>query len=75
MSWSLRGEEVRGDYPVEYFLFTEVGSTSRVPEGVMAVEVPQNEEICGEGKNVGREGVGSAICRRRADKGSVHIKK
>ena len=27
----------------------------------MAVEVPQNEEISGGGKNGGRKGVGSAI--------------
>ena len=41
----------------------------------MAIEVPQNEEISGEGKNGGRKGVGSAIRRKRANKGSVHIKK
>ena len=29
--------------------------------GVMAIEVPQNEEISGGGKNGGREGIGSAI--------------
>ena len=28
----------------------------------MAIEVPQNEEISGGGKNGGREGIGSAIC-------------
>ena len=50
-------EEVRGDDPVEYFLPTGVGSTFWVPEGVMAIEVLQNEEISGGG----REGVGSAI--------------
>ena len=27
----------------------------------MAIEVPQNEEISGGGKNAGRKGVGSAI--------------
>ena len=43
----------------------------------MAVEVPQslNEEISGGGKNGGRKGVGSAIRRRRANKGSINIKK
>ena len=28
----------------------------------MAIEVPQNEEISGGGKNGGREGVSSSIC-------------
>ena len=32
----------------------------------MAIEVPQNEEFFGGGKNGGRKGVGSAIRRRRA---------
>ena len=36
----------------------------------MAVEVPQNEEIFGGGKNVGGKGVGSAIHRRKAYRGS-----
>ena len=40
----------------------------------MAIEVPQNEGICGGGKNGGRKGVGSATLRRRAIKGSVSIK-
>ena len=40
-----------------------VGSTFRVPEEVMAIKVPQNEEISGGGKNGGREGVGYAIVR------------
>ena len=40
----------------------------------MAVEVPQNEEISGE-KNGGGKRVGSAIRRRRANRGSVKIKK
>ena len=39
--------EVRGDDPIECFPPAEVGSTSGVPEGVMAVEVLQNEEISG----------------------------
>ena len=41
----------------------------------MAIEVPQNEEISGGGKNGGREGVGSAIRWRGAIRGGVHIKK
>ena len=41
----------------------------------MAIEVPQNEKISGEGKNGGRKGVGSAIRRRRANRKGVHIKK
>ena len=40
----------------------------------MAVEVPQNKEISGGGKNGRRKGVSSAICRRRANKGSTSIK-
>ena len=35
----------------------------------MAVEVPQNEEIFGGGKNGWRKGVGSASCQRRANSG------
>ena len=34
-----------------------------------AIEVPQNEEISGGGKNGGRKGVGSAFRRGRANKG------
>ena len=41
----------------------------------MAIEVPQNEEISGGGKNRGRKGVGSAIRRGGANRGGVHIKK
>ena len=44
----------------------------------MAIEVPQNEEISGEGKNGGRKGVSSAILWGRANRGGggdVHIKK
>ena len=55
----IEGEEVRGDDPVEYLLPKGVGSTSWVPEGVMAIEAPQNEKISGGGKNGGRKGVGS----------------
>ena len=41
----------------------------------MAIEVPQNEEISGGGKNGGRKGVGFASCLRRANWGNVNIKK
>ena len=41
----------------------------------MAVEVSQNEEISGGGKNRGEKGIGSAIRRRRANRESVDIKK
>ena len=40
----------------------------------MAIEVPQNEEISGGG-NKGRKEVGSAIRERRANRGSINIKK
>ena len=40
---------------------------------MMAVEVPQNEEISGE-KNGGGKRVRSAICRRRMNRGSINIK-
>ena len=68
-------EEVRRDDPVKYFLPVGVGSTSWVPEGVMAIEVLQNEEIFGGGKDIGRKRVGSAIRWGEANRGSVHIKK
>ena len=41
----------------------------------MAIEVPQNEEISGGGKNGGREGVGSAIRWGGANRGGMHIEK
>ena len=41
----------------------------------MAIEVLQNEEISGRGKNGGREGIGSAIHWGGANRGGVHIKK
>ena len=41
----------------------------------MAIEVRQNEEISGGGKNGGRKGIGSAICWGGANRGGVHIKK
>ena len=40
----------------------------------MAIEVPQNEEISGEGKNEEKKAVDSAIRRRRANRGSINIK-
>ena len=36
----------------------------------MAIEFPQKEEISGGGKNGGRKGIGSAIRRRRANRGA-----
>ena len=41
----------------------------------MAIEVLQNEEISEKGKNEERKAIGSAICRRRENRGSVNIKK
>ena len=42
----------------------------------MAIEVPQNEEISGGGKNGGRKDVGSDIRWGEANRGGgVHIKK
>ena len=40
----------------------------------MAIEVPQNEEISGGGKNGGRKGVSSAIRCKRANRERIHIK-
>ena len=39
----------------------------------MAVEVPQNEEISGVEKNGGRKRVGSALRRRRTNRGNINI--
>ena len=41
----------------------------------MAIKVPQNVEISGEGKNGGRNGVGSAIRRGEANRRAVNSKK
>ena len=41
----------------------------------MAIEVPQNEEISGGGKNGRKRGIGSAICWGGANRGGIHIKK
>ena len=40
----------------------------------MAIEVSQNKEIFGEGKSGGKKVVGSAIRRRKANRGSINIK-
>ena len=71
MLGSLR-ERLEKNDPIEYFLPTEVRNTFSVPEGAMEIEVPQNEEISGGGKN-GVEGFGSTI-RRRANRGNINIK-
>ena len=52
----IEGEKVRGDDPFEYFLPTGVGSTFWVLEGVMTIEVSQNKEICGGGKEQEKTG-------------------
>ena len=41
----------------------------------MAIEVPQNEEISGGGKDGGRKGVGSAIRWGGANRGAYTLKK
>ena len=41
----------------------------------MAIEVSQNKEISGEGKNGRRKEIGFAILWRRANRGSINIKK
>ena len=64
-------KKVRGDDPIERFLSTGVGSTFRVPEGVMAIEVPPKKDISGGG----RKEIGSAILQSRANRGSISIKK
>ena len=65
----IEGEEVRRDDSVEYFLPAGVESNSWVPKGVMTIEVPQNKEISGGGKDGGRKGVGSAIRWGGANRG------
>ena len=67
-------EEVRRNDPVQYFLPAGVGSTSEVPEEVMATEVPVNEEISGGGKNGERKRVGSAIRREGANRGAYTLR-
>ena len=41
----------------------------------MAIEVPQNKEISGGGKNGGRKGVGSAIRLGKANRGEAYTLK
>ena len=41
----------------------------------MTIEVSQNKEISGREKNGGRKGVGSAICRGRANRGAYALRK
>ena len=41
----------------------------------MAIDVPQNKEISGGGKNGGRKEVGSAIRWRKANRGSINMRK
>ena len=65
----IEGEEVSRNDPDKYFLPAKVGSTSRVPEWVMAIEVSQNEEIFGGEKNGERKGVSSAFRRGGANRG------
>ena len=45
------------------------------PRVMMAIEVPQNEEISGGGRNEGRKGVGFALRQRIENMGSINIKK
>ena len=40
----------------------------------MAIVVPENKEIFGGGNDGGRKGLGFAIRRRRAKRGSINIK-
>ena len=40
----------------------------------MAIEVPQNEEIYGGRKNGGKKGIGSAIRRRGANRGTYTLR-
>ena len=41
----------------------------------MVIDVPQNKEISGGGKNGGRKEVGSAIRQRKANRGSINMRK
>ena len=41
----------------------------------MAIEIPQNEEISGGGKDGGREGIGSAIRCGGANRGAYTLRK
>ena len=46
----IEGEEVRGDDPVKYFLPTEVGSTSWVPEEWWQSKSPRMKRFLEEGR-------------------------
>ena len=70
----IEGKEVQRDYPIKYFLPMWVRSTVKVPEETMEILVSQNEEISGGGKKEEGEGV-SSVCQRRANRGSISIKK
>ena len=65
-------KEARGDGLIKYFLHTGIGSTFE-SQGLMAVEIHQNEKIHGGMRDGGRKGIGSAI-RRRANRESINIK-
>ena len=66
-------KEVRGDDSIQHFFPTGIGSNFRVPKGMMAVEISQNDEISGGGKSGGRKGVVSAVRRRRAKGENKHL--
>ena len=75
VSGSLRGRrsEEMTQLNTSFLQGSEVPLESQ--QKVMAIEVPQNEEISEGGKNGGRKGISSAICWVRANRGGVHIKK
>ena len=75
MSGLLRGRNSKEMAQSNTSLPTGVGTTFGVPEGVMAIDVYQNKEISGGIKDGGRKGIGSAICRRRANSWSINTKK
>ena len=41
---------------------------------MMTIEVPQNKKIFGRGKEEGKKGIGFAIRRKRANRGSINDK-
>ena len=69
----IEGTEVRRGDPIEYFILTGARRAFGVREGMMANEVIQNEEIF-RGKS-GEKDVGSAICQRRSNRGSIDVKR
>ena len=69
----VEAEEVRGNDPVEYFLLTGVGSTSGVPEGVMAVEDPRMKRFLEVGRMEGeKESVLPSVGEERIGGGRTH---